>query len=109
MLLGELTFGGLGTGLCSLILVALLGLFLTGLMAGRTPEYLGRRIGPAETKIIVGYTLLAPLALPTPTGVAVVAPAGLAGLTTNDGPHGYTGILFAYTSATANNARTSPC
>lgn len=105
MLLGEITFGGLGTGLSSLILVALLGLFLTGLMVGRTPEYLGKRIGPEETTIIVVYTLLAPLTILFLTGVAVSAPAGLAGLITNDGPHGFTGILYAYTSAVANNGQ----
>ncbi len=105
MLLGESIFGGLGTGLYSLILTALLGLFLTGLMVGRTPEYLGKRLGPEETKVIMIYTLLAPLAILLLTAPAVVTAAGLAGLTTNDGPHGFTAILFAYTSAMANNGQ----
>lgn len=105
MLLGEIVFGGLGTGLYSILLVAFLGLFITGLMVGRTPEYLGKRIGPAETKLIVVYTLLAPLALLAFTALAVVTDAGRAGLTTNDGAHGFTAILFAYTSAMANNGQ----
>jgi K+-transporting ATPase A subunit len=64
MQLGEIVFGGLGTGLYSIVLVALLGLFLTGLMVGKTPEYLGKTIGPEEVKLIVLYTLVGPLAIP---------------------------------------------
>lgn len=105
MLLGEIVFGGLGTGIYSIVLVALLGLFLTGLMIGRTPEYLGKKIGPEETRLIAIYTLLAPLAILPLTALAVGSEAGLAGLTTNDGPHGLSEILYAYTTSMANNGQ----
>jgi K+-transporting ATPase ATPase A chain len=105
MLLGEMIFGGLGTGLYSIVMVALLGLFVTGLMVGRTPEYLGKKLGPPEMKAIMVYTLVGPLAVLLLTAVAVVAGPGLEGLTTNDGPHGFSEILFAYTSSAANNGQ----
>ncbi|MBC7911879.1 MAG: potassium-transporting ATPase subunit KdpA [Pyrinomonadaceae bacterium] len=105
MLLGEIVFGGLGTGLYSIIMVALVGLFLAGLMIGRTPEYLGKKIGIPEIKLIMLYTLAAPAAILALTALAVVTTAGLAGLTTNDGAHGFTEIIYAYTSAVANNGQ----
>ncbi len=105
MLLGEIVFGGLGTGVYSIVLVALLGLFLTGLMVGRTPEYLGKKIGPRETQLIAIYTLLGSLAVLPLTALAVVSNAGLAGLTTNDGAHGLTEILYAYATSMANNGQ----
>ena len=106
MLLGEISLGGLGTGLVSLLLVAFLGLFAAGLMVGKTPEYAGKVIGQTEMKLVMLYTLAAPLAILIPTAIAVRLPAGLAGLTTNSGPHGYTEILFAFTSCFANNGQT---
>jgi potassium-transporting ATPase potassium-binding subunit len=106
MLLGEVVFGGLGTGLYSMVMAALIAVFLAGLMIGRTPEYLGKKIGPAENKMIVLYAIIAPLALLPPTALAVVTRAGLAGLTTNSGPHGFTEVLFAYASSFANNGQT---
>ncbi|HEX4207397.1 MAG TPA: potassium-transporting ATPase subunit KdpA [Ktedonobacteraceae bacterium] len=105
MLLGEMVFGGLGTGIYSILMVALLGLFLTGLMIGRTPEYLGKRIEPSEMKLLAIYTLVGPVALLALTAVAVVIGPGLAALTTNSGPHGLTEILYAYTSSFANNGQ----
>lgn len=105
MLLGEIIFGGLGTGLYSMILIALIGLFLAGLMIGRTPEYLGKRIGTTEIKFIMLYSLTSPVCILALTAIAAVTSAGLAGLTTNDGPHGLTSILFAYASAFANNGQ----
>jgi K+-transporting ATPase ATPase A chain len=105
MLLGEIVFGGLGTGLYSIILIALIGLFLAGQMIGRTPEYLGKRIGTTEIKFIMLYSLASPACILVLTAIAAATPAGLAGLTTNDGPHGLTSILFAYTSAFANNGQ----
>jgi K+-transporting ATPase ATPase A chain len=105
MLLGEVVFGGLGTGLASLVMAALITVFLAGLMIGRTPAYLGKSIGPAENKLIVLYAIVAPLAILPLTGLAVSVGAGLAGLTTNAGPHGLTEIIFAYTSAFANNGQ----
>ncbi len=105
MMLGEMIFGGLGTGLYSIVLVALLGVFLTGLMVGRTPEYLGKRIDPSEMKLIVVYTLMGPIAILLLTALAIATPAGQAGLTTNGGPHGLTEIIYAYSSSFANNGQ----
>ncbi len=105
MFLGEMIFGGLGTGIYSILMVALLGLFLTGLMIGRTPEYLGKRIEPPEMKLLAIYTLVGPVSVLALTAVAVVTAPGLAGLTTNSGPHGLTEILYAYTSSFANNGQ----
>jgi len=105
MLLGEIIFGGLGSGLYSIILIALIGVFIGGLMIGRTPEYLGKRISISEMKLIAVYTILMPLVVLMLTASAMVSSDGLAGLTTNGGPHGFTGILFAYTSSMANNGQ----
>jgi potassium-transporting ATPase potassium-binding subunit len=105
MLLGELVFGGLGTGLYSMVMAAAIAVFLAGLMVGRTPEYLGKKIGPAENKMIMLYALAAPLVILPLTAIAVSTRLGLSGLTVNTGPHGFTGILFAYTSCFANNGQ----
>jgi len=105
MLLGEIVYGGLGTGLYSIILVALLGLLVAGLMVGRTPEYLGKKIEPAEAKMLTLYVLAGPLAILPLTAVAVATRAGLAGLTTNTGAHGLTEIIFAFASSMANNGQ----
>jgi K+-transporting ATPase ATPase A chain len=105
MLLGELVFGGLGTGLYSMVMAAAIAVFLAGLMVGRTPEYLGKKIGPAENKMILLYALAAPLVVLPLTAIAVGTRVGLSGLTVNIGPHGFTGILFAYTSCFANNGQ----
>lgn len=105
MLLGEIVYGGLGTGLYSMIFVALVALFVGGLMVGRTPEHLGKQIGPPEMKIIAVYTLVGLVTVLALTALAVVTKPGLAGLTTNTGPHGFTEILFAYASAFANNGQ----
>ena len=86
MLLGEIVYGGLGTGLYSMIFVALVALFVGGLMVGRTPEHLGKQIGPPEMKIIAVYTLVGPVTVLALTALAVVTKPGLAGLTTNTGP-----------------------
>jgi len=105
MFLGEIVYGGLGTGLYSMIFVALVALFIGGLMVGRTPEHLGKQIAPAEMKIIAVYTLVGPVTVLALTALAVVTNAGLSGLTTNAGAHGFTEILFAYASAFANNGQ----
>nr|BBH87427.1 potassium-transporting ATPase potassium-binding subunit [Thermosporothrix sp. COM3] len=105
MLLGEIVFGGLGTGIYSIILIAIVGLFLTGLMVGRTPEYLGKRLEPTEMKLTMLYTLLAPITILSLTAIAAITQWGLAGLTTNAGPHGLTEILYAYTTSFANNGQ----
>ena len=106
MLLGELIFGGLGSGLYSMVMATAIAVFLAGLMVGRTPEYLGKKIGPPENKMIVLYALAAPLFILPLTAIAISTSAGLSGLTVNSGPHGFTGILFAYTSCFANNGQT---
>src|SRR6202522_1053018 len=105
MLLGEIVFGGLGTGLYSMVMAAAIAVFLAGLMVGRTPEYLGNKIGPAENKMIMLYALAAPLVILPLTAIAVSTRLGLSGLTVNTGPHGFTGILFAFTSCFANNGQ----
>ncbi len=105
MLLGEIVFGGLGTGLYSIVFTALIALFLAGLMIGRKPEYLGKEIGVLELKLIMLYTLAAPFVVLTLTALALVTTGGLAGLTPNTGAHGLTEIFYAYASAFANNGQ----
>ena len=100
MLLGEVTYGGLGTGLISMILAA-----LVAVMIGRGPAYLGNQIGIAEMKLITIYMLIAGFIILPLTALAVMSEAGRAGLTTNGGPHGLTSIAFAYTSSFANNGQ----
>ena len=106
MLLGEVVFGGLGTGVYSIVMPALVGLFLGGLMIGRTPEYLGKKITSTETRWIALYALLSSMVVLVLTGIAVITKAGRAGLVTNSGPRGFTEILFAYASCMANNGQT---
>ncbi|HVR26913.1 MAG TPA: potassium-transporting ATPase subunit KdpA [Candidatus Polarisedimenticolia bacterium] len=105
MLLGELVFGGLGTGIYSMVMAAAIAVFLAGLMVGRTPEYLEKKMGPAENKMIMLYALAAPLVVLPLTAIAVSSRMGLSGLSVNTGPHGFTGILFAFTSCFANNGQ----
>jgi len=106
MLLGELVFGGLGTGLYSMVMTALIAVFLGGLMVGRTPAYLGKRVTAGETKLVVLYALLTPAVVLILAALALTAKVGLAGLTTNNGPHGLTEVIFAYASSMANNGQT---
>jgi K+-transporting ATPase ATPase A chain len=106
MLLGEVVFGGLGTGLYSMVMIALVGVFLGGLMIGRTPEYLGKKVTAVETRLIVLYSLLTPAVVLVLTGVAIATNAGRAGLVTNNGSRGFTEIIFAYASSMANNGQT---
>jgi len=106
LLLGEVVFGGLGAGVYSIVMVALVAVFLGGLMVGRTPEYLGKKIRPAETRWIALYALMTPMVVLLLTGIAVATGAGRAGLVTNTGPHGFTEILLAYASCMANNGMT---
>ena len=106
MLLGEVAFGGLGTGFVSLVMIALVGVFMGGLMVGRTPEYLGKVIMPGEAKLVAWSALLTPLVVLCLTALAVATSLGRAGLVTNDGPRGFSEILFAYASCMANNGQT---
>jgi K+-transporting ATPase ATPase A chain len=105
MFLGEMIFGGLGTGLYSIVIITLVALFLGGLMIGRTPEFLGKTLGPRETRLVVLFTLITSVVVLSLTAIGVATPAGRAGLTTNTGPHGLTEILFAYASCVANNGQ----
>ena len=106
LFLGEVVFGGLGAGLYSIVMAALMGVFLGGLMIGRTPEYLGKKISFAETRWIVLYALVTPMVVLVLTGITVATSAGRAGLVTNTGPRGFSEILFAYASCMANNGLT---
>jgi potassium-transporting ATPase potassium-binding subunit len=105
LLLGEIIFGGLGTGFFGMIMTAAIPVFLAGLMIGRTPEYLGKKIGPRENKMIVLYALACPISILSLTAIAVSTQAGLAGLTTNSGPHGLMEIVFGFASSFANNGQ----
>ncbi len=102
MHLGEVVFGGVGSGFYVALLFVLIALFLAGLMVGRTPEYLGKKIESREVKLAVIGIALPSLCMLVGTAVASVVPAGAAGLA-NQGPHGFSEILYAFTSASANN------
>jgi len=102
MQLGEVIIGGVGAGLYGILLFVILAIFIAGLMVGRTPEYLGKKIEAKEVKMAMLAVLSLPLASLGFTAITVVLPAGLASLA-NAGPHGYSEILYAYTSGTANN------
>lgn len=102
MMLGEIIFGGVGSGLYGFILFAIIAMFVAGLMVGRTPEYLGKKIEAREVKLTMLAILCLPLVMLGFTALAVVLPAGLAGLS-GAGPHGFSEALYAYVSAGANN------
>jgi K+-transporting ATPase ATPase A chain len=102
MMLGEIIFGGVGSGLYGMLLFAILAVFIAGLMVGRTPEYLGKKIEAKEVKMAMLAILVLPLSMLGFTAIAVVLKDGLTGMA-NAGPHGFTEVLYAYTSATANN------
>jgi K+-transporting ATPase ATPase A chain len=100
--LGEIIVGGVGAGLYGMLLFAILAVFIAGLMVGRTPEYLGKKIEAKEVKMAMLAILILPLSILGFSAIATVAAAGLAGAA-NAGPHGFSEILYAYTSATGNN------
>jgi K+-transporting ATPase ATPase A chain len=102
MKLGEIIFGGVGTGLYSILIFAILAVFIAGLMVGRTPEYLGKKIEGREMKMAMLSILILPVSVLGFTALASVIPEGLKGIL-NPGAHGFSEILYAYTSATANN------
>jgi K+-transporting ATPase ATPase A chain len=106
MLLGEVVFGGLGTGVQSMVMLALVGVLLGGLMVGRTPEYLGKAITPPEAKLLALYALATPFTVLTLSSWALSTEMGRAGLVTNTGPHALSEIVFAYASNMANNGMT---
>jgi K+-transporting ATPase ATPase A chain len=100
--LGELVFGGVGAGLYAMLIYVLLSVFIAGLMVGRTPEYLGKKIEAREVKLAMLYILIFPLLILYYSGWSVVAPYGVSSLN-NIGPHGLSEILYAYSSAAGNN------
>lgn len=102
MQLGEVVFGGVGSGLYGMIVFAIIAVFIAGLMVGRTPEYLGKKIEAYEMKMASIAILVPPLCVLIGTGIAVVTPMGLSGLQ-NHGPHGFSEILYAFTSMGNNN------
>jgi len=103
IMLGEIIFGGVGSGLYGMLIFVILAVFIAGLMVGRTPEYLGKKIESYDVKMAMLYVLIFPLSILTLTAVALMMPnLGLSSLA-NTGPHGLSEILYAYTSATGNN------
>jgi K+-transporting ATPase ATPase A chain len=102
MQLGEVVLGGVGSGLYGLLIFVIVAVFVAGLMVGRTPEYLGKKIEPFEMKMAALVILIMPLAVLGLTALAVVTPAGQSGVT-NPGAHGFSQILYAFTSQTNNN------
>ena len=102
MQMGELIFGGVGAGLYGMLMMVLLTVFIAGLMVGRTPEYLGKKVESREVRMVMLYVLVFPLVILVATGLSTVLPGGLKGLN-NAGPHGLTEILYAFTSTPANN------
>jgi potassium-transporting ATPase potassium-binding subunit len=102
MQMGEVVFGGVGSGFYGMILFVLLAVFLAGLMVGRTPEYLGKKIGPYEMKMVAFAILIGPVLVLAGTAVAVNVPIAVNAVL-NPGPHGLTEILYAFSSAANNN------
>ncbi|HVC02149.1 MAG TPA: potassium-transporting ATPase subunit KdpA [Steroidobacteraceae bacterium] len=102
MMLGEVVFGGVGTGLYSMLIFAIIGVFIAGLMIGRTPEYLGKKIEAFEMKMSAIAILVMPIIVLVGTAIAVSLAAGRAGAA-NPGAHGFSEILYAFTSAGNNN------
>ena len=102
MMLGEVSPGGVGAGLYGMLVFALLAVFIAGLMVGRTPEYLGKKIQAAEMKLVVLYLLAVPALILTFAGISVVLDSATASIL-NPGPHGLSEIVYAFTSASNNN------
>jgi K+-transporting ATPase ATPase A chain len=103
LMFGEVVFGGVGSGLYGILIIVVLSVFIAGLMVGRTPEYLGKKIEAYDVKMTMLYVLIFPLIILVFTAIFVLSPTfGLSSLT-NQGPHGMTEILYAFTSAAANN------
>jgi K+-transporting ATPase ATPase A chain len=102
MLLGEISPGGVGSGLYGMLVIAVVTVFIAGLMVGRTPEYLGKRIGPREMKLASLYILVTPLLVLAGTGLAMALPSARESIL-NPGAHGLSEVLYAFASAANNN------
>jgi K+-transporting ATPase ATPase A chain len=103
IMLGEVIFGGVGSGLYGMLIFVILSVFIAGLMVGRTPEYLGKKIEAYDVKMAMLYALIFPLVILTLAAVSVVSPTFGTSQLNNAGPHGLTEILYAFTSGTGNN------
>jgi K+-transporting ATPase ATPase A chain len=103
IMMGEVVFGGVGSGLYGILIMVVLSVFIAGLMVGRTPEYLGKKIESYDVKMSMLYVLIFPLIILSLTAIFVLSPTiGLSSLA-NQGPHGLTEILYAFTSGAGNN------
>ena len=102
MMVGEVIFGGVGAGLYGMLLFVLIAVFLAGLMIGRTPEYLGKKLQAREVQLLVATLLVMPVGVLVLAAIAASLP-GPASAVSNPGAHGFSQLLYAYTSATANN------
>ena len=102
MMVGEVIFGGVGAGLYGMLLNVLVAVFLAGLMIGRTPEYLGKKLQAKEVQLLVVTLLVMPVGVLVLAAIASVLPSAVAAVS-NPGPHGFSQILYAFTSASANN------
>jgi K+-transporting ATPase ATPase A chain len=102
IMLGEIVFGGVGAGMYGILIFVVLSVFIAGLMVGRTPEYLGKKIEAYDVKMAMLYVLIFPLMILVLAAASALLPQGLATLT-NSGPHGLSEILYAFTSGTGNN------
>jgi K+-transporting ATPase ATPase A chain len=102
IMLGEVVFGGVGAGMYGILIFVVLSVFIAGLMVGRTPEYLGKKIESYDVKMAMLYVLIFPLMILVLAGISSLLPQGLATLN-NNGPHGLSEILYAFTSGTGNN------
>jgi K+-transporting ATPase ATPase A chain len=102
MMVGEVIFGGVGAGMYGMLLNVLIAVFLAGLMIGRTPEYLGKKLQAKEVQLLVVTLMVMPIGVLVLGAIASSLP-GPAGAISNPGPHGFSQLLYAYTSASANN------
>ena len=102
MMVGEVIFGGVGAGLYGMLLNVLIAVFLAGLMIGRTPEYLGKKLQAREVQLLVVTLLVMPVGVLVLGSIAAVLPSAVASVS-NPGPHGFSQVLYAFTSASANN------
>ena len=102
IMLGEIVFGGVGAGMYGILIFVVVSVFIAGLMVGRTPEYLGKKIESYDVKMAMLYVLIFPLAILVLSALSSLLPSGLATLN-NGGPHGLSEILYAFTSGTGNN------
>lgn len=102
MMLGEVAPGGTGSGLYGLLILAIVSVFIAGLMVGRTPEFLGKKIGPREMKLAAMYILVTPVVVLATAGITVLLPDAMANAPAS-GPHQFSEVLYAFTSGANNN------